>query len=71
VEKYGENWDKVAEHVATKTREECVLHFLRLPIEEPFLEDNLTRALHPDEIEASCKQFNNTFKSYLLYERCG
>jgi hypothetical protein len=53
IEKYGENWDKVAEHVATKSREECILHFLRLPIEEPFLEDQLTRALHPDEIEAS------------------
>jgi len=28
----------VSEHVGTKTQDECILHFLRLPIEDGFLE---------------------------------
>merc|ERR1711972_1086170 len=30
---------KVCEHVGSRTWDECILHFLRLPIEDPFLED--------------------------------
>lgn len=29
---------QVSEHVGTKTQDECILHFLRLPIEDGFLE---------------------------------
>lgn len=29
---------QVAEHVGSRTQEECILHFLRLPIEDPYLE---------------------------------
>ena len=36
---YKDDWNKVAEHVGTRTQDECILHFLRLPIEDPFLED--------------------------------
>ncbi|PVU96909.1 hypothetical protein BB559_002211 [Furculomyces boomerangus] len=35
LEMYDENWTKIAEHVGTRTREECVLHFLQLPISDP------------------------------------
>ena len=31
--------DKVCEHVGSRTQDECILHFLRLPIEDPYLED--------------------------------
>ncbi|GJQ10199.1 hypothetical protein GpartN1_g1990.t1 [Galdieria partita] len=41
LEKYGENWDAVAEHVGTKSKEACVLQFIRLPIEDSFLEEQL------------------------------
>ncbi|GAM19479.1 hypothetical protein SAMD00019534_026540 [Acytostelium subglobosum LB1] len=41
---YGDSWADVAEHVATKTKEQCLLHFLRLPIEDNYLEDNLSKA---------------------------
>ena len=34
-----DDWNKVAEHVGTRTQDECILHFLRLPIEDPYLED--------------------------------
>merc|ERR1712001_344035 len=31
--------NKVCEHVGSRTQDECILHFLRLPIEDPYLED--------------------------------
>jgi SWI/SNF related-matrix-associated actin-dependent regulator of chromatin subfamily C len=30
---------QVSEHVGSRTQDECILHFLRLPIEDPYLED--------------------------------
>ncbi|XP_048579542.1 SWI/SNF complex subunit SMARCC2 isoform X2 [Nematostella vectensis] len=39
MELFKDDWNKVAEHVGTRTQDECILHFLRLPIEDPFLED--------------------------------
>ncbi|ONK59623.1 uncharacterized protein A4U43_C08F8370 [Asparagus officinalis] len=38
LELFGENWNEIAEHVATKTKTQCILHFLQMPIEDPFLE---------------------------------
>ena len=35
---FKDDWNKVAEHVGTRTQDECILHFLRLPIEDPYLE---------------------------------
>lgn len=29
----------MCEHVGSRTQDECILHFLRLPIEDPYLED--------------------------------
>lgn len=37
LELYGENWTEIAEHVATKTRTQCILHFVQMPIEDSFL----------------------------------
>jgi SWI/SNF related-matrix-associated actin-dependent regulator of chromatin subfamily C len=36
---YKDDWNKVCEHVGSRTQDECILHFLRLPIEDPYLED--------------------------------
>ncbi|CAH8650052.1 unnamed protein product [Dicrocoelium dendriticum] len=55
LEMYRDDWNKVAEHVGSRTQEECILHFLRLPIEDAYLEGadpilNLTalaNASHP------------------------
>ncbi|CAL9151206.1 unnamed protein product [Musa hybrid cultivar] len=38
LELFGENWNEIAEHVATKTKAQCILHFLQMPIEDSFLE---------------------------------
>merc|ERR1711971_1450474 len=34
-----DDWNKVCEHVGSRTQDECILHFLRLPIEDPYLDD--------------------------------
>ena len=39
LERHGEKWTEVADHVGTKTAEECVRRFARLPIEDAFVED--------------------------------
>ena len=39
LELFDENWNSVADHVGTRTREECVLKFLQLEIEDKYLEN--------------------------------
>ncbi|CAG0901176.1 unnamed protein product [Cyprideis torosa] len=41
LEMYKDDWNQVCSHVGTRTQEECILHFLRLPIEDPYLETNM------------------------------
>ncbi|KAI8375350.1 hypothetical protein EDC96DRAFT_324382 [Choanephora cucurbitarum] len=35
LEMFSEDWQKIAEHVGTKTRDECILHYLQLPLLDP------------------------------------
>ncbi|KAG0013207.1 hypothetical protein BGZ82_002249, partial [Podila clonocystis] len=37
LEMYEEDWNQVAEHVGTRSREQCIRQFLELPIEDPYL----------------------------------
>ncbi|KAG0142917.1 hypothetical protein CROQUDRAFT_49584 [Cronartium quercuum f. sp. fusiforme G11] len=38
LEMYSDDWDKIVEHIGgTKTKQECILEFLRLPIEDEFI----------------------------------
>ncbi|KAF5735490.1 SWI/SNF complex subunit SWI3C isoform X3 [Tripterygium wilfordii] len=39
IEIYSENWNEIAEHVGTKSKSQCILHFLRLPMEDGKLEN--------------------------------
>ncbi|ADM11482.1 RSC chromatin remodeling complex subunit RSC8 [Encephalitozoon intestinalis ATCC 50506] len=34
INKFGDEWNLVSQHVETKTKEQCIFHFLRLPILE-------------------------------------
>ena len=47
LEMYKDDWNKVCEHVGSRTQDECILHFLRLPIEDPYLvrNDHVTKTL--------------------------
>ena len=47
LEMYKDDWNKVCEHVGSRTQDECILHFLRLPIEDPYLEQPEHGALGP------------------------
>ena len=38
---HRDDWNKVSAHVGTRTQDECILHFLRLPIEDPYLEEGV------------------------------
>lgn len=38
LELFDENWNSIADHVKTRTREECVVKFLQLEIEDKYLE---------------------------------
>jgi SWI/SNF related-matrix-associated actin-dependent regulator of chromatin subfamily C len=38
LEMYDDDWNKVSDHVGTRTREECVLKFLQLEIEDDYVE---------------------------------
>lgn len=35
---YNENWNEIAEHVGTKSKAQCILHFVRLPVDGTPLE---------------------------------
>ncbi|KIW39532.1 uncharacterized protein PV06_08136 [Exophiala oligosperma] len=39
METFDDNWVAISKHVGTRTREECVLKFLQLDIQDPYLED--------------------------------
>ena len=41
LEMYKDDWNRVSEHVGSRTQDECILHFLKLPIEDPYLEDDM------------------------------
>ncbi|KAG0299572.1 hypothetical protein BGZ98_009926 [Dissophora globulifera] len=47
LEMYDEDWNQVADHVGTRSREQCILHFLQLPIEDPYLGGVTERELGP------------------------
>lgn len=49
LELYKENWNEIAEHVATKTKTQCILHFVQMPIEETFMDCD-------EESDASVKE---------------
>ncbi|XP_044509074.1 SWI/SNF complex subunit SWI3D-like isoform X2 [Mangifera indica] len=49
LELYKENWNEIAEHVATKTKAQCILHFVQMPIEDVFFD-------HDDSVDANSKE---------------
>ena len=42
LEKFDEDWNEIAQHVRTRTREECVVKFLQLEIEDQYLEPEVS-----------------------------
>ncbi|KAI8140765.1 hypothetical protein BJV82DRAFT_542193 [Fennellomyces sp. T-0311] len=40
---YEEDWNAVAEHIGTRSRDECILHYLHLPIEDPYVDSEISK----------------------------
>jgi SWI/SNF related-matrix-associated actin-dependent regulator of chromatin subfamily C len=39
IEKFNDNWNHIAAHVGTKSKAQCIHHFIRLPVEDGLLEN--------------------------------
>ncbi|KAL0334744.1 UNVERIFIED_CONTAM: SWI/SNF complex subunit SWI3D [Sesamum radiatum] len=57
IELFRDNWSEIAEHVATKTKAQCILHFVQMPIEDAFLnrDDENNDAPKENEVPVSTK----------------
>lgn len=56
LELHRDDWNRVAAHVGTRTQDECILHFLRLPIEDPYLADSASGYLQTKSF--TCTSFS-------------
>ncbi|XP_039264630.2 SWI/SNF complex subunit SMARCC2-like isoform X1 [Styela clava] len=61
LEMYKDDWNKVSEHVSSRTQDECILQFLRLPIEDPYLEGTI--AASAAEGESNSVDFKDIIKN--------
>lgn len=43
MEMYSDDWNKVADHVGSRTRDECILHYLQLPFEDPYVDTEIAK----------------------------
>lgn len=51
LEMHADDWEKIAQHVGgTKTKEECILQFLRMPIEDEFLRGSNSDVMNSNSI---------------------
>ena len=53
MEMHRDDWNKVAEHVSSRSQDECVLHFLKLPIQDSYLDETNLGQLHNDDVITS------------------
>ncbi|OCF76112.1 hypothetical protein I204_03411 [Kwoniella mangroviensis CBS 8886] len=52
VEMFDDDWQNVAEHVGTRSKEQCIAKFLQLPIEDPYLTSDPAADLGPLKYQA-------------------
>ncbi|VEU23521.1 DEKNAAC104681 [Brettanomyces naardenensis] len=43
IEMYGDNWNSICGHVGSRTKEQCIAKFIQLPIEDRYLEKQLSK----------------------------
>eukprot|EP01137_Pigoraptor_chileana_P005852 Opistho-2@49486 len=65
IESHKDDWNKVAEHVGSRTQEECILRFLRMPIEDTFLE--LDGGLALESVPVPFSKANNPLMSTIAF----
>lgn len=52
VEMYDDDWQAVAEHIGTRSKEQCIGKFLQLPIEDPYMTSDPAADLGPLRYQA-------------------
>lgn len=68
IELYNENWDQIAEHVGSKSKEQCLLHFIRLPVEDSFIENHFFGQSETSDSVKSTASVNKTSPTSLPVE---
>jgi SWI/SNF related-matrix-associated actin-dependent regulator of chromatin subfamily C len=54
IEKFNDNWNNIAEHVGTKSKAQCIHHFIRLPVEDSWLENmKVSEGSAPSRMESN------------------
>jgi len=54
IEKFNDNWNKIAEHVGSKSKAQCIHHFIRLPVEDGWLENiEVPKASAPSRMQSN------------------
>ncbi|KAG2615142.1 hypothetical protein PVAP13_3NG033060 [Panicum virgatum] len=54
IEKFNDNWNHIAGHVGTKSKAQCIHHFIRLPVEDGLLENiEVPEASLPSRIQSN------------------
>jgi hypothetical protein len=43
MKKYYNDWSKIADHIKTRTRDQCLLHYLQLPMEDPYVDTEVSK----------------------------
>ncbi|KAK3136247.1 hypothetical protein QOZ80_5BG0430360 [Eleusine coracana subsp. coracana] len=56
IEKFNDNWNNIAEHVGTKSKAQCIHHFISLPVVDGWLEK-----IEVQEASAASRMENNGF----------
>ncbi|SGY60895.1 BQ5605_C007g04500 [Microbotryum silenes-dioicae] len=69
LEMFDDDWDAVALHVGTRTKEQCIIKFIGLPIEDPYLETMQKElgALKYDRRELPFSKEDNPVMSVMSY----
>jgi SWI/SNF related-matrix-associated actin-dependent regulator of chromatin subfamily C len=67
IEIYDEDWDQIASHVGTRSREACVLKFLQLPIEEPYVDPSTEKAMQTPGTTAPFSHADNPVLSVVAF----
>lgn len=66
IEMFEDDWDSIAFHVGTRNKEACIIKFLQMPIEDPYLVKNLEdHRSNGTEIDGSTKKLESAIEKAL------
>ncbi|KAH3670531.1 hypothetical protein OGAPHI_001046 [Ogataea philodendri] len=71
IEMYHEDWTSISGHVGSRSKEQCIARFIQLPIEDKYLEKQLSKATYQEFLKQSSKPkgvvdtINNSIKQLL------